>query len=834
MRKLVTLMFALVALSASAQLNFSGAPNGPKKLDRAALPAKKPMTIDASRAITNIALDYDSFDVRWKNQNTPPDSMYYYSWGVNNNYRNTTEYTLRYITQSYDTLADVNNNFAGTPKQGTTITVDSFDILLAHDNQSGLNDTLIISVYDKSAATVTGAGINGKLNTTPLWSDTIIDNQDFLPTDSLFYFLTFKPNVTLPAGHTFGIRVDFMGDTTDAVYIIASFRDKCSSQALGDTNKLAPRNTSYYFNLSNGSGFFNYTTNHAYNTPAACDYWIIQNLLVYPYVTLNTGSSGSACTPDPNVSSGLAPTSDNVPCIQQGVSFSQTYTFKVPAAAGPIPITSVSFTGIDNLPAGLTATFSKNPATYTGGETGCFIVTGTTNAACGQYWMKVNVSINGVLTGELSSLATQYGLSGFPKNFLRVVGQGGTCPAVDNNQTQDFVAGSCGTSSGITASATATNVNCFGQATGTATATGNGGSNYTYLWSNGQTTATATGLAAGTYTVTVTSGNSTATATATVTQPNSALTASATATTTTCGTSNGTASVTANGGTPNYTYLWNNNSTSATLNGLGAGNYSVTVSDSKGCTATASTAVTTPNGPQATAVATPVTCFGTNTGSVDATVTGGTGTLVYAWSNGASTVDISNLGVNTYTLTVTDGNNCSFSVAATVSGPSAAVSVSGQATNNTGGNNGAVNITAAGGTGGYTYNWSNSTTTEDLTGLGAGTYTVTVTDQAGCTATASFTVATTIGINDMEMVSKFTLFPNPANAMVNVQVALTEITDTKIELVDLTGKVILTENTGKTNLINHVVNLNNVPAGVYAVRVSGSKFNAVKQITITR
>ncbi|HLP20349.1 MAG TPA: T9SS type A sorting domain-containing protein, partial [Chitinophagales bacterium] len=478
-------------------------------------------------------------------------------------------------------------------------------------------------------------------------------------------------------------------------------------------------------------------------------------------LTFTTLAAGNVCTPDAGTTSGLGPVSSNVPCVQQGVAFSQTYTFVVPASASGIPISSVSFSGITNLPTGLTATFSKNPATYAGGETGCFIVTGTTSAACGQYWMKVNVSINGILTGELSDLATQYNLSGFPKNFLRVIGNGGTCPAVDPNQTADFIAGSCGTSVTITASATSTNVNCFGGATGTATVTATGGSNYTYLWSNGQTTATATAL--------------------------------------------------------------------------GAGNFSVTVTDSKGCTANASAAVTTPNGPQASATATNVTCFGLNNGSVDATVTGGTAPLTYAWSNTAqTTVDISGLAPNTYTLTVTDNAGCSFSVAATVSGPSAAVAVTATTTPNTGGNNGGVNTTATGGTGTYLYVWSNGATSADLTNVAPGAYTVTVTDQNGCTASGTYTVANLVGINNIELVNKFSVFPNPASTMVNVQVSFTETTDTKIELMDLTGKVVLTENTGKTNQLNQVLNVSSIPAGIYAIRVSGAKFNVVKQLTISK
>jgi len=553
-------------------------------------------------------------------------------------------------------------------------------------------------------------------------------------------------------------------------------------------------------------------------------------------LTFTTLASGTACTPDAGVTSGMGPASSNVPCVQQGVSFSQTYTFVVPttAAGGAVTVTSVTFDSIVNLPSGLTATFSQNPATYAGGSTGCFIITGTTNAACGQYQMLVYVTIvTNALTvqGEISSLATQYGIPGFPKNFLRVIGQGGTCPAVNSAQATPFAAGSCGLLA-ITATATKTDVSCFGGNNGTATAVPSGGTNYTYLWSNGGTTATISGLAAGNYTVTVTDGNATATASVTVAQP-AALTTTTSSTQTVCGQSSGSATVTPAGGTPNYTYNWSNQGTTATISNLGSGNYNVTVTDSKGCSATATTSVTAPGGPSATASATSVNCFGAATGGVTLTVTGGTGTITYTWSNAATTQNLSNVVAGTYTVTVNDANNCSFTASATVTQPSAAVTVTGTPTNATSGNNGAVNVTTTGGTGSYSYAWSNSATTEDISGLAAGTYTVTVTDQNACTASATFTIIAT-GVNNLDMVNKFTVFPNPASSTVNVQIALTENADMKIELVDLTGKVILSENTGKVNQLNYRMNTTAVPNGIYVVRVSGSKFNVVKQLTIAK
>src|SRR6185295_8436939 len=110
------------------------------------------------------------------------------------------------------------------------------------------------------------------------------------------------------------------------------------------------------------------------------------------------------------------------------------------------------------------------------------------------------------------------------------------------------------------------------------------------LWSNDATTSAISDLAAGTYSVLVTdSKGCTTTASYTVTQPVSALTASASGTNVSCyGDSSGSATVTASGGTAGYTYLWSNDATTSAISDLAAGTYSVLVTDSKGCTTTAS------------------------------------------------------------------------------------------------------------------------------------------------------------------------------------------------------------------------------------------------------
>jgi hypothetical protein len=185
--------------------------------------------------------------------------------------------------------------------------------------------------------------------------------------------------------------------------------------------------------------------------------------------------------------------------------------------------------------------------------------------------------------------------------------------------------------------------------------------------------------------------------------------------------------------------------TGTTITGLSAGNYTVTLSNtSPACSGTFSAQITQPAQYTASATVTNASCYGTSTGSVNLTVVGGTPGYTYLWSPGSMTTeDLVNVSAGTYNLTVTDSRSCTATATATVGQPAAALTVPGTVTHVScnGGSNGAINITAAGGTSPYTYNWGGGITDEDRNGLTPGTYNVIVTDANGCTATASFTVS---------------------------------------------------------------------------------------------
>lgn len=296
----------------------------------------------------------------------------------------------------------------------------------------------------------------------------------------------------------------------------------------------------------------------------------------------------------------------------------------------------------------------------------------------------------------------------------------------------------------LTAAIAGTNVLCNGGNTGIANLTVAGGTSpYTFIWSNTATTEDLNTLAAGTYSVTVTDNKlCTVTAGVTITQP-AAISLTPSSTNATCGAANGTAGIAASGGTSPYTYLWTGGQTTASIIGLTAGAYSVTVTDASGCTATNTINVSNTGSPTASISAqTNVLCNASSTGSATVTAAGGTAPYTYLWTGGQTTATASNLAAGTYTVTVTDNLTCSTTATVTITQPVAlTVSISGQTNINcNGGSNGSASASSAGGTSPYTYLWTGGQTTSTATGLTAGTYTVTVTDANLCSVNTSVTI----------------------------------------------------------------------------------------------
>jgi hypothetical protein len=273
------------------------------------------------------------------------------------------------------------------------------------------------------------------------------------------------------------------------------------------------------------------------------------------------------------------------------------------------------------------------------------------------------------------------------------------------------------------------------------TLTGSGATSY--AWDNGVTNGIAFAAnATATYIVTGADANTCTATDQIVITVNALPTATTNATNATCnGSTDGSATVAASAGTSNYSYLWSDGQTTATATNLGAGNYSVTVTDANNCTVTQSIAILEPTALTATSTQTDAACNGDANGTATVTAAGGTGTLTYLWDDGQTTASATSLVAGTYNVTVTDANNCSTTESVTITEPTVLTSsVTSLDVSCNGSSDGSATVSSSGGTSSYSYLWDNGQTTATATSLGAGNYSVTVTDANNCTVTQSIAI----------------------------------------------------------------------------------------------
>ncbi|MFL5753118.1 MAG: T9SS type A sorting domain-containing protein, partial [Bacteroidia bacterium] len=288
-----------------------------------------------------------------------------------------------------------------------------------------------------------------------------------------------------------------------------------------------------------------------------------------------------------------------------------------------------------------------------------------------------------------------------------------------------------------TVTTTPVNVSCYGFNDGAiSTSLSNAALPVTYLWSNGDQGQTISNLVAGTYTVSVSDANAcAASASVIITEP-SAISVSFGISNANCGQTNGALTATVSNGTAPYTYLWSNGDRTTIADSLSPGQYKLEIVDANGCQGMVTESIVASNGPVANISSMiNVSCYGSNDGMLAVTVSGGTVPVSASWSNGQSSLSISGLVAGIYDLTLTDNSGCVSSSSYAVLQPSAIKDSVVITPATCGINDGAISVTASGGTGSYAYQWSanaGAATSSGVTGLGAGIYAVTITDLNGC------------------------------------------------------------------------------------------------------
>lgn len=291
------------------------------------------------------------------------------------------------------------------------------------------------------------------------------------------------------------------------------------------------------------------------------------------------------------------------------------------------------------------------------------------------------------------------------------------------------------------------NVSCSGETDGTISVSTVGGiTPFEYSINNGSfdVISSFSNLAAGNYTVVVRDANiCTASTTVTVTEPMLLSTTSTGTNTTTCLATDGVVEVTPTGGTSPYSYQLDGgvSQTSNTFSGLGAGLYSVTISDANGCKVEIDQLIDDPVTSTVTTTQTNVSCNGLLDGSVSLTVTGGTTPILYSLDGGTTSQSestFSGLGAGSYSITVTEDSGCRQTVSITITEPAEVFGVLTLSDPTCfGTDSGSITVTASGGTGTYEYSLdgTNFQSENEFTVLTAGSYTITIKDGNGCLTT---------------------------------------------------------------------------------------------------
>lgn len=279
---------------------------------------------------------------------------------------------------------------------------------------------------------------------------------------------------------------------------------------------------------------------------------------------------------------------------------------------------------------------------------------------------------------------------------------------------------------------------------GSIVATASGGTEpYAYAWNTGAETATIPLTESGTYQVTVTdAAGGRVVRSVEVTGISGPVMLNVMIENVICpGNSDGSIWLGASGGSAPYSFEWSNGESTQDIIDLAPGDYSVTVTDAAGCRAMATYTVEGQDALDIIVSTGDVSCFGLSDGSASATVTGGTGPYKLKWSNGVIADSIENLAAGDYGVTVIDANGCMSDTSFTIGAPEI-LRATLETTPTVCGDepNGTVSITVTGGTEPYSYQWNTGDTTQTVEGLGAATYSVTITDANSCRTVRSGTV----------------------------------------------------------------------------------------------
>jgi Subtilase family/Secretion system C-terminal sorting domain/SprB repeat len=231
-----------------------------------------------------------------------------------------------------------------------------------------------------------------------------------------------------------------------------------------------------------------------------------------------------------------------------------------------------------------------------------------------------------------------------------------------------------------------------------------------------------------------------------------------------------------------------------------------------------------------TPTVTNASCNGVCDGTITVAVTGGSGTYTYDIGSGAQASNtFTGLCANAYTINVDDGVNCNTNINPTVTEPTA-ISITTVVTNQVTGNDGAIDATISGGTAPYVIGWTGpnsfSSSTEDISGLEAGTYIITVTDANGCTNNINVDVSAVAGVSENQL--NFTIYPNPADEELMIQLDASGTFN--LTLIDNSGRIVQQQVLLNKN---NTIDVSQLAAGIYTIKLTSNEgLIAIKKLVI--
>ncbi|MEM7038991.1 MAG: T9SS type A sorting domain-containing protein, partial [Bacteroidota bacterium] len=300
-----------------------------------------------------------------------------------------------------------------------------------------------------------------------------------------------------------------------------------------------------------------------------------------------------------------------------------------------------------------------------------------------------------------------------------------------------------------------------------------------------------------------------------------------------CGTADGSATLQIAGGPGPFDYKWSNGDTTPTSVGLAAGIYWVTFTDVKGCLDSLAITVNNAGGPVVDSLlVTHLLCPGAQTGAASVFVSGGAPGYSYQWNSSDTSAAISGLAAGSYVVTVTDAANCIALGSATITEPPQLyINLTSTQETCAGCNDGAAVSNPSGGSPPYSYQWSNGDSASFITNLMPGLYSLTVTDDNGCTSQGDVFINLAVA-NAALSEPEFLVFPNPTEGAFTISAQFEAETPVHLRMYDTQGRRVWETTREPTKAFRQDFHTGFLPAGIYLVEMMTPTFKRVRKIVV--